>query len=82
LNSGGLRRRRCTSAEPDLPRFPTESLERLIERPVEFGLFGYEPFQFGFGLPALAAAEAAVRQFNPELLDLIIGCKHCVSPSV
>jgi hypothetical protein len=52
-----------------LPLFLIESLERLIERPVEFGLFGYEPFQFGFGLPALAAAEAAVRQFNPKLLD-------------
>jgi hypothetical protein len=66
----------------DLFSLLIESLERLIERPVEFGLFGHEPFKFGFGLPALAAREAAVVQFNPQLLDLIISCKHRVSLSV
>jgi hypothetical protein len=53
-----------------------------LERPVEFGLFGHEPFQFGFGLPALVAREAAVFQLGPELPDLVVDCKHRVSPSV
>jgi hypothetical protein len=66
----------------NLPRFPIERLEGLIERPVEFGLFCHEPFQFGFGLSALAAREAATFQLGPELPDLVVDCKHRVSPSV
>jgi hypothetical protein len=63
-------------------RLSVEGFERQIVSAVEFGLFRHEPFQFGFGLPALAAREAAILYLNSQLLDLIVGCQHRVSPSV
>jgi hypothetical protein len=52
------------------------SLERAIERPVEFLLLGDSPCQLGLHAGALEAGEVAAPQLGPQLLDMVVWRDH------